>query len=667
MLPARDPDDRSPSPLYLQLRKQAEAALDHREEQYEQLKSAEQIRAWQQRRRELFLAALGEFPPRGPLHAQTVGQLEGDGFRVEKVIFESRPQHHITANLYLPATAPPYPGVIVPCGHSYNGKAADGYQRVSMLLARHGIAALCYDPIGQGERYQTMGPDGVPHGSDYVGGSSSVKQLSVIPGQPRFNPVEEHTLVGIGSILVGTNAAQYRVFDGMRAIDYLASRPEIDPQRIGCTGNSGGGTLTAYLMALDDRVACAAPTCYLTTFRRLLHTSGPQDAEQNLFGQLEQGLDEADYVLMRAPKPTVLCGGTRDATFDITGTWDILREAKRVYTKLGFPERVDLVEADEPHGFTLPLRVGAARWLRRWLLHIDEPIEEPAWTPFAAEQLQCTPQGQVMQLPGELSVFQLNHRRGEELAAARQQRWQPASRAAALQRVRELARIRPLADLPVLAVHKVATVERPTYRVDKLRFDTDRQLSLPALHYVPRQNATRRILVLHSAGKLAAVEASEEIEKWAESGAAVLAIDLSGLGELSVRGPREWGGTLFGPNTQEFFLAYLLGQSLVGIRAEEILGAARWLGEQPAASPRTAGVEVVATGAAAGVPLLHAAALEPDLFSRIEERSSLSDWMTVVGSPVAGDQLTHTVHAALTAYDLPQLRAAIPREKWATP
>lgn len=178
-----------------------------------------------------------------------MGIVQADGYRIEKILFESQPGHHVTGNLYLPATAGPHPAVLIPCGHSYNGKAAEGYQRVSILMARNGIAAFCYDPIGQGERYQTFAADGTPLSAEYQVNPNSLRQLENIPGQPRFNPVEEHTLIGIGSILVGRNTATYRIFDGMRCVDYLVSRPDILADRIGCTGNSGGGTLTAYLMA----------------------------------------------------------------------------------------------------------------------------------------------------------------------------------------------------------------------------------------------------------------------------------------------------------------------------------------------------------------------------------------------------------------------------------
>ena len=186
-------------------------------------------------------------------------------------------------------------------------------------------------------------------------------------GKPVVRGTTEHTMAGIGALLVGRQLASYRIWDGMRALDYLASRPEVDPARLGCTGNSGGGTMTSYLMALDDRIAVAAPSCFITSLERLFATIGPQDAEQNITGQVAAGMEHADYVTMRAPKPTLLTVGTRDF-FDIQGSWDTFREVKLIYGRLGFGERVDLFESDEQHGFTRPRRVATARWLSRWLL-----------------------------------------------------------------------------------------------------------------------------------------------------------------------------------------------------------------------------------------------------------------------------------------------------------
>lgn len=634
------------------------AAIDRRLQAYEQIKTAEDLQVWQQQRREIFFRQLGRLPDRTPLNAQMVGKLEGDGYRIEKVIFESQPKHHVSANLYLPDASPPYPAVIVPCGHSYNGKAAEAYQRVSILLARNGIAALCYDPIGQGERYQTFGPDGKPLSAEYEANPNSLRQLDPIPGRPRFNPVEEHTLVGVSSILVGRNTATYRIFDGMRAVDYLVSRPDIDKEKIGCTGNSGGGTLTAYMMALDERIACAAPACYLTTFRRLIASNGPQDAEQNIFAQLALGLDEADYMLMRAPRPTCLLAGTRDATFDIAGTWEIFREAKRGYARFGHPERVDLVEADAPHGFTTQLRIGAVRWMRRWLLGKDDAIDEPEFEIWSNADLQCTSQGQVMLMPGERSVFDLNRAEEARLKTGRKEKWSTQSPDALRRTVRETAGIRPLDSIPRLTAETVGTVERPGYRIEKQLLRGEGRLTLPALAFTPANASGDAYLYLHGAEKDADADPEGPIDKLVRQGNFVLAVDLSGIGETAgTTEPsqrRHWSRALFGPDGESFWLAYLLGKSLVGVRTEDALAAARYLGESQSQSTARRRLHVIGVGGA-GLPALHAAALEPAMFESLTLRETTTSWADVVQAPLGNAHLSETIHGALAVYDLPDL------------
>src|SRR6185436_5862742 len=145
------------------------------------------------------------------------------------------------------------------------------------------------------------------------------------------------SLIGVGALLVGRSTASYRIWDGIRAIDYLVSRADIDAKKIGCTGCSGGGTLTSYLMALDDRIYAAAPSCYLTSLEKLFATIGPQDAEQNITGQVAFGMEHADYLTMRAPRPTLMAVATKDF-FDIGGAWTTFREASLIYSKLGHGE-----------------------------------------------------------------------------------------------------------------------------------------------------------------------------------------------------------------------------------------------------------------------------------------------------------------------------------------
>lgn len=648
VLPAREMKTVQDGMLYRYLTGLAVEAIERRRQAFEQVKTPEQARAWQEARREFFVRQIGGLPERTPLEGQVVGTLEGEGYRVEKVMYQSQPNHHVTALLYLPQGKPPYPGVIIPCGHSYNGKAAEGYQRIAILLARNGMAALCYDPIGQGERYQVLNKDGSLLANP-TPTPASRKQLEPIPGQPQFNPVEEHNLVGIGSVLLGLNTARYRIYDGMRSIDYLVSRKEIDPGRIGCTGNSGGGTLTSYLMALDDRILCAAPACYLTTFRRLIETVGPQDAEQNIFGQLAFGMDEADYVLMRAPKPTCLLAGTRDATFDITGTWEIFREAKRFYARFGLPERVSLVEADEPHGFTMPLRIGATRWMRRWLLGVDDAVTEDEFPVRKDPEVQCSPRGQVLFLPGERSVFDLNLEVEARLAPRRQEFWKATPLPEALQKVRQLIGARRLAELPEPKSRPAGTIDRDGYRIEKLVLEPEPGIELPALAFVPPQFDRDAYLYLDGRGKHADAGPGGPIEALVRQGHLVLAVDLRGMGETELVGKR----SSYWLKDQEYSLAYLLGKSLVGMRTEDALMAARFLAGYRAENGRRA-VHLVGIGTA-GIPALHAAALEPDQFASLRLRRTLASWNEVLRTPVPEDQLSSTVHGVLQCYDLPDL------------
>lgn len=648
VLPPRREQTLQSSMVYHYLQQLAVAAIERRTAAYEQIKLPEQARAWQQARREFFLRQLGNFPERTPLNAKTVGTLQGEGYRIEKVIFESQPNHHVTALLYLPLGKPPFPGVLMPCGHNYNGKAAERGQLAAILLATNGIAALSYDPLGQGERYQLLNREAMPLGAPNTA-KASRKPSTALPGNPQFNPVEEHNLIGIGSVLLGINTATYRIFDGMRSLDYLASRPEIDPKRLGCTGASGGGTLTSYLMALDDRIACAAPACYLTTFRHLIDKAGPQDAEQVIFSQLAFGMDQADYVLMAAPKPVCVGAAARDVTFDIAGTWEIFREAKRFYARFDLPERVTMIDADEPHAFSLPLREGTVRWMRRWLLGIDDAVTEVEAPVLTEAQAQCTPQGQVLFLPGERSVFDLNREREELLAARRKAFWATTPKAQALQAVRELAGVRRLAELPEPKYRLVGTAQRSGYRIDKLVLVPEPDIELPALAFIPPQVSDAAYLYLNGAGKQVDAGTGGPIEALVAKGHLVLAVDLRGMGETELRGKR--GG--YWLKDQEGSLAYLLGKSLVGMRTEDVLVCVKFL----ACYRRQRGersVHLVAHGDA-GLPALHAAALEPELFRSVRLHRVLGCWSNVVCTPAPLGQWCNTVHGALRTYDLPDL------------
>ena len=619
------------------LRQQARREFEEWKRNYEQRKTPEQVAEYQKRLRHKFLEAIGELPQRirqgghAGLNSRVTGVVRREGYRVEKVIFESQPKHYVTAALFLPDPAatllpdkPPYPGVLVPCGHSKIAKAHDSYQTIGALLALNGMAALVFDPIDQGERGQLL--------EDW----------------PGLWGTKAHTMIGVGSILLGRNTAWFEIWDGMRGIDYLQSRPEVDPKRIGCTGNSGGGTQTSYLMALDERIVAASPSCYITNFYERILDLGAQDAEQNIYGQLAFGMDHADYLMMRAPVPILICAATRDF-FDIRGTWDSFRYAKRLYTRLGFAERIDLLENDAGHNYNRLAREGVVRWMSRWLRKIDEPITEPDIKLLSEKEIQCTPNGQVMLLEGARSVYDLNRDFEKDLARRRRKLWATTERSELLNQVRKLAGIRKLSELPKPEVQELDVVERDGYRVKKMVLKPEDGIYLPALMFVGNQTSSQgAVLYVHENGKSTDALPGGPIEKLVKAGQMVLAVDLRGTGETQ-QTSQSYFKPYAGTDGQDVYTAYLLGRSYVGMRTEDVLVCANFLRRQ-----RAGRVALVAVGHVS-VPALHAAALEPDMFGEVALMRSLVSWSNLIELGRSYNQLVNTVHGALTTYDLPNL------------
>jgi dienelactone hydrolase len=619
------------------LKTQASSLLAKRRAEVASLKTPHDIELRQQRLRMFFAQSLGDLPERTPLNPRIVGDRRYPSYRVERIIFESRPRHHVTALLYLPEGKPPFPGVLVPCGHTASGKAGDTYQQICILLTRCGMAAFCYDPIGQGERVQMVDENGKP----------SIREGSTT----------EHTMAGIGALLVGRQAATYRILDGIRALDYLASRPEIDPAHLGCTGNSGGGTMTAYLMALDDRIAAAAPSCYITSLDRLFATIGPQDAEQNITGQVAAGLDHGDYVILRAPKPTLLTVGTQDF-FDIQGSWDTFREVKLIYGRMGFGERVDLFESDEPHGFTSPRRVATARWMRRWLLGKDDAITEPD-LPIASESdLRCTRTGQVLTDLHGVSVFDLNREREQELRPDRSRFCKAATTIQVRSKIRELLGLGRGTRSP----HAIRVLEETAGRFcrsRKLTVSPEPGIVLEAEELIPEWPDSRAPIVV----KLGSDRDSElapggPVERLVRQGRRIVFADLRGMRGYSSRDRSSRRESLLGHEVQAAFLSLHIGRPLLGQRVLDLLCLLEDL-KSGSGDQDFPGFEVMATGPS-GLAALHAAALdEHNLIRRVSLARCLVSWTDVVRRGLCRDQLASVVPGVLGYYDLPELLARL--------
>ncbi|MCB1078924.1 MAG: prolyl oligopeptidase family serine peptidase, partial [Verrucomicrobiae bacterium] len=352
-----------------------------------------------------------------PLNAKVTGTLDRDTYTVEKVIFESRPKFFVTANLYLPKDRKgKVPGVVGTCGHSDNGKIAEAYQSFAQGLARMGTACLIYDPIGQGERSQYLDED----------------RKLIYKGT-----THQHNMAGNQMELVGEFLGSWRAWDGIRALDYLLSRPEIDPRHVGVTGNSGGGTMTTWLLGVESRWTMGAPACFVTTWRRNLENELPQDNEQCPPRSMALGLDHDDYLAAMAPKPIIILAKEQDY-FDARGAEETHARLKRLYGLLGAEDRVQLHIGPTTHGYSQENREAMYRFFNS-VTHASDAQVEPTITVEKDPDLWCTEKGEVIPDLGSKSVFDFTKAKAERLKSAREAK--PLSEAALKEAVKASLRM----------------------------------------------------------------------------------------------------------------------------------------------------------------------------------------------------------------------------------
>ncbi len=340
--------------------------------------------------------SFGALPERSPLEVITTGTVKREGFTIRKVILYSRPGYPVTANLYLPTRRgkEKLPAVLGVCGHSKNGKADTSYQHYCQSLALKGYIVLIYDPVSQGERYQFLDTPA----SEGVSGRCCV----------------EHNMLGKQLYLTGDFFGKWRAWDGIRALDYLLSLPEVDNARVGITGNSGGGTLSTYINALDDRLNMSAPGCFITTYRHNMRNELPADIEQTPPNILAYGLEMVDFIIARAPRPVIILGQQNDF-FDARGTVEAYQEAKRIYSLLGAADKIELFIGPDSHGYSLANRKAMYKFFNR-IAAVKATNSEPTIKICTEANLHCAPEGQVANLPSTRLMREFIH---EQTATAR--------------------------------------------------------------------------------------------------------------------------------------------------------------------------------------------------------------------------------------------------------
>ena len=583
----------------------------------------------------------GPFPEKTPLNARVTGKLERDAYTIEKVVFESRPGFLVTANLYVPHAAKKgmkLSGVVGSCGHSHTGKAEPAYQSFAQGLARmgDGYVVLIFDPIGQGERLQ---------------------YAHVEKGERPGVRVGEHLLAGNQQFLVGEFFGSWRAWDGVRALDYLLSRPEVDPKHVGVTGNSGGGTMTTWLCGLESRWTMAAPACFVTTMRRNLENELPQDTEQCPPHAMALGLDHADFLACMAPKPVVILAKERDY-FDVRGAEEACRRLKRIYGLLGAEENIRLHVGPTGHGYTVENREAMYQWFNK-ITGISDAKVEPKLTIEKEENLWAAPKGRVSELKSR-TVFSLTRDYSKGLAAKRLPREADALRS----RVAGVLKLPKIEGVPDFRILRPATGRRypkphaTTYAVETEQgvFAVVYRLADEAHYSRPPKDCNPAILYVshHSAdAELRDEPLLAELMK-AEPKSAFYAMDVRGVGESrpdSCGGPNQF----LLPYGSDYFYAIhgiMLDRSYVGQKTHDVLRVLDWLGDAGHKE-----VHLVAKGWGA-IPATFAAVLS-DRVTRVTLKNALTGYADVAESETYAWPLSSFAPGVLASFDLPDCYRAL--------
>src|SRR5574340_1393793 len=614
------------------LRRLAARAVAIRERELAKLTSAEAIRARQRRVRETFWKLVGGMPERTPLGLRTIGSFERSGYRVEKLLYESRPGFHIPANLYIPAAArSPLPGILFQMGHSWNGKADATYQRCCQGLAKLGFLVLAFDPMGQGERVYYP--------------SSSV-------GRTRLRSSdEEHTLPGRQMLLYGDTSSRMQVWDAMRSLDVLASHPLVDPKRLGSTGHSGGATLTMLLACADDRLA-AAVECMGNTENIAVPGFDPpgatDDAEQNFVGGGAAAFDRWDLLYPLAPKPLLVNVSDKDffGTYSpdyIRDGWAEFQKLKRVYEVLGQRERIDWQTTPLAHNLALDSRLQVYRWFSRWLKGDSRPIDrEPPTEPERDNTLWVSESGNVVRSFGGKTPFTLNRERRVARTPA------PLDALIGADRPAVGAKFAVLKRVPSLAGN-VEAVEVPSAP----------GVWLPAWIFVPPapDRSKPAFLMLEASGRNRGAQEGGLYQSLASRGCLVCAADVRGIGDLTPEFGRGIVGHARSHNSEENYAwsSLVLGKPLAGQRATDILALAAALRAHPASAGRPL---VVAASGSLTVPALFAAALDAKI-DRLYLAGGLLSFEDLVQTEEYVQSFAGFVPRLLLHTDLPEVAASL--------
>ena len=608
----------------------------------EALKTAADAEAYVRDVQKRIQQSFGPWPERTPLKPRITGVVERDAYKIEKVIFESRPGFLVTANLYIPKGRDfPLPGVVGTCGHSATGKAIEAYQSFAQGLARLGYVVLIYDPIGQGERLQY--PDENLKSKVGVG-------------------VREHLYAGNQQFLIGEFFGSWRAWDGIRALDYLLTRPEVDPKHIGVTGNSGGGTMTTWLCGVERRWTMGAPSCFVTTFRRNTENELPADTEQCPPRALALGLDHSDFIAAMAPRPVVILAKEKDY-FDARGSEEAYHRLQNLYKLLGAEENIELFIGPSYHGYSQENREAMYRLFNR-VTGISDAQTEPELVIEKDETLYCAPRGQVCELNSR-PVYSFTKETSQELAQKRRKNLSAAALKRYIVRVlglRGLAgpRSKEIPEYRILRNWSSRGFPKPRWTTYVVETEPGIQaivyrLGEERLYSRPPKGIKRAILYVAHQSSDAELRDEPLIKELidADPEAAFYTCDVRGIGESQPDTCNE--NSYLSVYGSDYFYAIhsiMLGKPYPAQRTYDILRVVQWL-----AANGHEEIHLVAKGWGA-IPATFAAVLSDEI-DQVTLKNALTSYSDIAESETYSWPLSSLVPDILKYFDLPDCYNAL--------
>ena len=544
------------SPMMADYIKHLSSSLDIRYQR--DFKSKEEFEQHKQKSVQKLRKALGLYPwpERHALNPRIVGKLEREDYVVEKLIFESHPGYYINATVFLPKNVSfPVPAIVNPLGH-WVDKYEEEVQLRCIQLARKGFIALTYDPVGHGERTWLAADIRVPH--------EDFRRLTLMSG---------HSMAGM------------MFWDTMRCIDYLFTRDDVDKNRIGCVGLSGGGFNTLYTTILDERIKVSVPTVYATNLDRLIQGTverGSSGCCAYLPHHATYGEIDDMYALI-APRPLlILAGGEKDRTLS-GGAMKNYQVASKAYKLYGMERLNVFVDESAGHTISKPMREKMYLWFNKWLKGDDDPEHARENTIPALFNRDKK----------ELDVFTDNMDRGKtifdvnkELLMQWQGEWfsprkrseiprlQSSLRKKLLELLGDVARCSVRGEVKETKIRTLPPVSgeansTQVFSIENILLTTEPGITLHASLYIPQGNPAAGMVIYLRTDEEASYlpTLSESINQFLKSNYAVFFVRVRGTWETNYKIENESG---FDERSVELY-ALALGKNIFGTRVFDLM------------------------------------------------------------------------------------------------